>query len=289
MAAQSSIRPSLTPEVAHRIQELVTTAALSLQDEQDVLGLLEWLHALVFDAVQARPDEEALDQHDPMFAERLNHMLGRILRHVCETFDFRRSALFLYSSLDGTLEGVHGYNVQLRDIQRIRENEFNLPALRRSFDILRPVYFREAETVFPRQYVKRFHLTSILIVPLGEAGKLPAAFLLLDRGGERFTPDPDAVASVHQVLVRIARPLISHLYTAAVNPSLRRTPPAPLTRREQEVLQLVANGLETKDVAERLKLSDYTVTEHVGSAMRKLHARNRTEAVAIALRWRMIE
>ncbi len=56
-----------------------------------------------------------------------------------------------------------------------------------------------------------------------------------------------------------------------------------LTEREREVMTLVASGLQTCDMAERLFLSPETVKSHVQNAMGKLHAHTRAHAVAIAL------
>ena len=57
-----------------------------------------------------------------------------------------------------------------------------------------------------------------------------------------------------------------------------------LTHREQEVLELLAEGLPNKAIAGRLGISDQTVKFHVASIASKLGATNRTEAVRIALR-----
>jgi DNA-binding NarL/FixJ family response regulator len=58
----------------------------------------------------------------------------------------------------------------------------------------------------------------------------------------------------------------------------------PLTAREREVLQLVAEGLPNKIIAARLKVSEHTVKFHVSSIMLKLGAASRTEAVTAAAR-----
>jgi DNA-binding NarL/FixJ family response regulator len=58
----------------------------------------------------------------------------------------------------------------------------------------------------------------------------------------------------------------------------------PLTPREQQVLELLAEGLPNKAIAGRLGISDQTVKFHVASIASKLGATNRTEAVRIALR-----
>lgn len=55
-----------------------------------------------------------------------------------------------------------------------------------------------------------------------------------------------------------------------------------LTAREQEVLQLLAEGLSNKEIARELGVQEVTVKLHVRTLSRKLGARNRTHAVMIA-------
>ncbi|HWC77742.1 MAG TPA: response regulator transcription factor [Blastocatellia bacterium] len=62
-----------------------------------------------------------------------------------------------------------------------------------------------------------------------------------------------------------------------------------LTPREIEVLRLVAGGNRNKDIAERLFISEETVKVHIKHIMEKLDARDRTQAVAIALRRGIIQ
>lgn len=60
-------------------------------------------------------------------------------------------------------------------------------------------------------------------------------------------------------------------------------PDAQLTRREREILGLVANGLRTEEIAGQLTVSPETVKSHVHNAMQKLRAHTRSQAVAIAI------
>lgn len=62
----------------------------------------------------------------------------------------------------------------------------------------------------------------------------------------------------------------------------------PLTPREVEVLQLLAEGLPNKTIARRLDISDHTVKFHVNAIMSKLGAQSRTEAVVRATRLGLI-
>ncbi|HWH94335.1 MAG TPA: LuxR C-terminal-related transcriptional regulator [Baekduia sp.] len=61
-----------------------------------------------------------------------------------------------------------------------------------------------------------------------------------------------------------------------------------LTRREREILGLLANGMRDREVARKLAISPLTVRAHVKNIMLKLDAATRTEAVATALRRAMI-
>ena len=59
--------------------------------------------------------------------------------------------------------------------------------------------------------------------------------------------------------------------------------PAPLTRRETEVLRLLADGLSDRKIAARLGISAKTVEKHVGAVLRKTGTVSRTAAVVHAL------
>jgi DNA-binding NarL/FixJ family response regulator len=62
-----------------------------------------------------------------------------------------------------------------------------------------------------------------------------------------------------------------------------------LSRRESEILGMLADGLTGEQIAQRLVLSPETVRTHIRNAMEKLDARTRTEAVVKALRQEEIE
>jgi DNA-binding NarL/FixJ family response regulator len=63
---------------------------------------------------------------------------------------------------------------------------------------------------------------------------------------------------------------------------------AELTAREREVMAMVATGLRNDEIAEHFVISPATVKTHVSRALRKLHARDRAQLVAIAYRFGLV-
>jgi len=66
--------------------------------------------------------------------------------------------------------------------------------------------------------------------------------------------------------------------------------PAPrLTDREMEVLRLVAKGMNNRDIAKELYISENTVKNHIRNILEKLHLHSRMEAVVYAVREKLLE
>jgi len=63
---------------------------------------------------------------------------------------------------------------------------------------------------------------------------------------------------------------------------------APLTPREMEILNYIAQGYLNKQIAAELDISEQTIKNHVTSILRKLNANARTEAVVVAIKQGLI-
>lgn len=78
----------------------------------------------------------------------------------------------------------------------------------------------------------------------------------------------------------IARKVIQELNRPPKEPLT----PSPITEREVEILQLLAQGIENKEIARRLVVRNATVRTHVSNILRKLQLANRVQATLYALR-----
>src|SRR5579864_9103221 len=106
-----------------------------------------------------------------------------------------------------------------------------------------------------------------------------------------------SVRAVHegQSLINpsMAGKLLSEFATLAKRDSdegpAKHAPAPKLTEREMEVLRLVARGMNNRDIAKELFISENTVKNHVRNILEKLQIHSRMEAVMIAVREKLIE
>ncbi len=118
------------------------------------------------------------------------------------------------------------------------------------------------------------------IIELVEAGA--AGFILKDATIEDFLETIRSVARGMKVLPPL---LTGSLFTHVVDHALRqgkgKLPEAVrMTKREREIIVLIAEGMSNKEIAQRLNLSTYTVKSHVHNILEKLALHSRLEIAA---------
>jgi len=107
-------------------------------------------------------------------------------------------------------------------------------------------------------------------------------YLTKDAGGEQIHEALRQVLDDHAVIdPAVQRHLVDAI---ASDPAPRPEFPNGLTRREAEVLSLMAGGLSNTEIAARLTVSEATVKSHVNHLFAKIGARDRAQAVAYAFR-----
>jgi two-component system, NarL family, nitrate/nitrite response regulator NarL len=124
---------------------------------------------------------------------------------------------------------------------------------------------------------------------LNNAGQVSEAWASGARGLLLHDTDAEsliaALNALAQGLVVIDPALSQTLFPAS---TIQESTAEPLTPREMEVLQLLAEGLPNKTIARRLSVTDHTVKFHVNAIMGKLNVQSRTEAVVRATKLGLI-
>ena len=127
-------------------------------------------------------------------------------------------------------------------------------------------------------------LTSFLdeerLLPAVEAGA--AGYLLKDVAPAELARAIRAACQGETLISpTVATRLVAAIAQRAEHP---QSPPAPLTRREREVLELLARGYANKRIARELGIAERTVKAHVGHLLAKLGVADRTQAALKAVR-----
>jgi LuxR family quorum sensing-dependent transcriptional regulator len=139
------------------------------------------------------------------------------------------------------------------------------------------------------QALRTFGMGQGLIVPIGRPADIPACVWL---AGENPNLDDDVKQAVQ--LIALFAASMAHLLSPPPDAGTRtrtrtRTRKRKLTAREREVLAWAAQGKSAWEIGMILNIGKRTVDEHTQTATRKLDALNRTHAVAVALRDRLIK
>ena len=125
------------------------------------------------------------------------------------------------------------------------------------------------------------HVPVVVLTMLDGSGHVKAA---LEAGAAGYLVKSSAprelIEAIEEVLA--GGTYVTPAVAGKVMGSLRSAEPE-LTEREREIAGLVAQGLETSDIAERLHIAEVTVRTHVQNSLRKLGLKNRVELARHAL------
>jgi len=114
-------------------------------------------------------------------------------------------------------------------------------------------------------------------------------YLTKDRAVEEVVSAVRAAHAGETLLPRSVIVGIAQRVVAARDKGTERRQIEPLTPRELEVLRALAEGLSTPDICDQLFIAPNTLRTHVQNIMGKLRVHSKLEAVAFALRYRLVE
>jgi len=128
------------------------------------------------------------------------------------------------------------------------------------------------------------HETERIIIDVLEAGA--RGIVLKSDAGDNIVAAVESIARGRRFFTSRVAETVMEAYFAksAVTGDTEARRPAPLTAREREVIQLLAEGKSNKEVADRLDISDRTAEGHRGEIMKKLKLGSFAELVRYAIR-----
>lgn len=107
----------------------------------------------------------------------------------------------------------------------------------------------------------------------------------LENGAAGYILKDSSVSQIHNALLELVKggaPMSPYIASRVISffkkPKINEES-ALLSKREREVLELVAQGLQYKEIADRLHLSTETVKKHMRNIYQKLHVQNKVEAI----------
>ena len=150
------------------------------------------------------------------------------------------------------------------------------------------------------QILKVSPATEILVLTMHESEQLVRDMLATGVRGYLLKSDParniiEAVASlaVHRPYfnMRVSETILTGYLSAVAKgtPSTGKRAGEPLTGREREILQLLAEGRSNKEIARRLAIGVKTVETHRSAIMRKINANSIVDVVRFAIRNHIVE
>lgn len=199
------------------------------------------------------------------------------LQGVFQYYPFTRLSLFTYSPINYVCESflfLHA-NGDYFATNRIREDVRDLPLFHNALKNKRAVYavLHENKNLLPVKYIDKYDLSSMLVVPLWTGSRV-IGWILLDRyKGEQPITD-SLIFSIEEYFRQTVNVIVSSESENYVK----------LSRREVEVLELLSHGWSTKEMAHIMGISEFTARDYISSAMKKLHVRNRAQAIAESMR-----
>lgn len=197
----------------------------------------------------------------------------KLLDLYLHSFPVKNALLFRYSQLGHIGEGIiaitlnEGYKFITHYVEDLR----NVPIIMQALQERRALYAKGMDYLksMPSKYISREGSEQIIVVPIFH-GNVSIGYICGDEFEEDFQISNDSL----EAFTSFGR-LTGELFVA----KNQESNDCPLSKRELEVMQHVALGESTKEIADSIQISDLTVSQYIKSAIKKLQAQNRVEAI----------
>ena len=197
----------------------------------------------------------------------------KVLDLYLHSFPVKSALLLRYSPLGHIGEGIIGISLNdgYKFITHYVEDLRNVPIVMQALQERRALHVKGIDYLksMPSKYISRVGSEQIIIVPIFH-GNVSIGYIC----GDEFEEDFNISNNILEDFTLFGR-LTGELFVTN-NKGLND---CPLSKRELEVMQHVALGQSTKEIAASLQISDLTVNQYIKSAIKKMQAQNRVEAI----------
>ncbi|OZI11398.1 hypothetical protein CEW92_11600 [Bacillaceae bacterium SAS-127] len=200
--------------------------------------------------------------------------LIHILKHCEKLLGFNRSSFYSYIPWSKEVHGVIG--AEPAKMESIKEPLHALKPLKTAMLTKKPVFIKNPSQYLDEKYIKWFNIKSFFIIPVFD--RTFYGWLIFDNIGEELEFKPEMINILEKVGDRIG------IYLTRCDKEFSTEPHLHITEREMNVLHLLAEGCNNKEIAELLHLSEHTVKDYISNLMVKFDAKNRAQIVAIGFR-----
>ncbi len=201
--------------------------------------------------------------------------LAYIMKQCEELLHYNRCVLYAYIPWSKEFKGIVGS--ELSKVQGFKGPLYP----NQLFDQIRitkkPMFIKDPALSINKETIELFELSSLIIVPVYYEHEM-LGWITLDQMGKEFEVAKDELELLEEIGKRIGHFIQKH--EGQVHPLYG----IQLTKRELNILTLLAEGYDNRQMGENLHLSEHTVRDYVSSLMGKLKARNRTQVVSTGFR-----
>lgn len=208
-------------------------------------------------------------------------LLFSFVRYILNAFSLKSANLLRYSAIDHLAEGIiYVENDVLQPITHIRDNIRSLPAIFEALLDGEAKFYAGADyySIASQKYVRTKNQQALFVIPIAHEHHVMGYIC-----SSEFSQDQAVISNEQLKKATILGKILGQQLTHSIN-----EPAINLSKRELEVMKYIAEGVSTKEVAQMLNLSEVTIKQYVRQSISKLGAMNRTHAVSILFRKKIL-
>lgn len=208
-------------------------------------------------------------------------LLYSFVRYMLNSFSLKSAYLLRYSAIDHLAEGIiYVENNVLQPITHIRDNVRSLPGIFQALLDGEAKFYTGADyfSIAPQKYVRTKNQQALLVIPIFHEHHVMGYIC-----SSEFLNDQTLFSEEQLKKATLFGKILGQKLTLSIN-----EPTTNLSNRELEVMRNIAEGFSTKEIAQMLNLSEVTIKQYVRQSISKLGALNRTHAVSILFRKKIL-